>query len=97
MNDALVVSDRKQDILRRIERERLELSAEAQVLMRALNPILTLRRGVRGITDHPLLWMISAGLVTFSIGPSRLVRVLLSAWHALQVFRFFKRRGISAL
>ncbi|HKQ30917.1 MAG TPA: hypothetical protein VJS66_06510 [Burkholderiales bacterium] len=94
MTDVLTISDRKHDVLQRIQGQRLELTAEARLLWRALNPILTLRRGVLAIVDHPLLWMLSTGLVVFSVGPNRIVRILLSVWHALQIARFFKKRGV---
>lgn len=94
MTGMLVVSDRKHDVLKRIQQQRVELITEVHLLMRALNPILRLRRGIVSIVDHPLLWLVSAGIIVFSIGPNRLVRTFLSAWNIWQIARFFKKRGI---
>jgi hypothetical protein len=94
MTNMMATADRRQRVLLRIGQERLELVEQARSVISAFNPIRKVQSGVSHIADHPLLWLVSAGLVVFSIGPNRLVRTLLSAWNVWQLMRFFKKRGI---
>jgi hypothetical protein len=90
----LVLSERKYGVLKKIQEQRLESIVEAQLFMHALKPFFKLRRGVVSLVDHPLLWLVSAGLIVFTIGPNRVMRGFLSVWNLWQIVRFFKRRGI---
>lgn len=86
--------DRRQRVLEKIERERLELVEHAWALNAAVAPLDRVRQGFSHFTGHPLLWLVSAGFTIFSVGPSRMFKTFLSAWNMWQIFRFLKNRGL---